>query len=301
MSDQENKDVEILKQLIENMDYSAMTDIVTKKSHKELMRLRQIYKIKFGTDLMPELKINLPGIYKKTMLALFTDPVEYDIDTIYKCLKSDTSKNEIIEIFASRPDWYLNKIKNLYARKYKIELEDEIKKGTLDDFKNLLLQILQCKRSTNQAPDLDLCKQLAEDFEREESEILTLDSSINSIFIQSSPQELIIISKEYNKSTQKLITETIENNFKGDVKKLLNSILFAKISPSEFYANLICDPINESEFDECARLIVTRAEIDLDQIKKYYKKLFRNDIIEDLGSKDSSEYTNLLKAICNSH
>ncbi len=95
MSDQENKDVEILKQLIENMDYSAMTDFVTKKSHKELMRLRQIYKIKFGTDLMPELKINLPGIYKKTMLALFTDPVEYDIDTIYKCLKSDTSKNEI--------------------------------------------------------------------------------------------------------------------------------------------------------------------------------------------------------------
>jgi annexin A7/11 len=278
-----------------------MTDFITRKTHKERMRLRQVYKQKFDKDLMSDLKSSFAGIYLKIILGLFTDPVEFDIDYIYKCLKEDTSYNILIEIFASRPDWYLNKIKNLYARKYKIDLEDEIKKGTLDDFKNLLLQILQCKRSTNQAPDLDLCKQLAEDFEREESEILTLDSSINSIFIQSSPQELIIISKEYNKSTQKLITETIDNNFKGDVKKLLNSILLAKISPSEFYANLICDAINESEFDECARLIVTRAEIDLDQIKKYYKKLFRNDIIEDLGSKDSSEYTNLLKAICNSH
>jgi hypothetical protein len=196
---------------------------------------------------------------------------------------------------------YLNKIKNLYVRKYNIELEDQIKKGTLDDFKKLLLQILECKRSTNQAPDLDLCHQLATDLEREESEILTLDSSINSIFIQSSPQELLVISKEYSKSTQKLITETIENNFKGDVKKLLNSILFAKISPSEFYAHLIEEAIKESEFDECERLIVSRAEIDLDQIKKYYKKLYEIDIIEDLGSKDSSEYTNLLKAICNSH
>ena len=128
-----------------------------------------------------------------------------------------------------------------------------------------------------------------------------MDSSINSIFIQSSPQELLLISKEYSKSTQKLITETIENNFKGDVKKLLNSILFAKISPSEFYAHLIEEAIKESEFDECSRLIVSRAEIDLDQIKKYYKKLYEIDIIEDLGSKDSSEYTNLLKAICNSH
>jgi hypothetical protein len=301
MEDQDNKDVENLKQLIDSVNYESLTKFVTSKSHKQRMKLRQIYKTKYGEDLMSELKTNLSGIYKKIMLALFTDPVEYDIDSIYKCIKADASKNVLIEIFASRPDWYLNKIKNLYVRKYNIELEDQIKKGTLDDFKKLLLQILECKRSTNQAPDLDLCHQLATDLEREESEILTLDSSINSIFIQSSPQELLVISKEYSKSTQKLITETIENNFKGDVKKLLNSILFAKISPSEFYAHLIEEAIKESEFDECARLIVSRAEIDLDQIKKYYKKLYEIDIIEDLGSKDSSEYTNLLKAICNSH
>ena len=301
MSDHDSKDVEDLKKLIENMDYSGMTNFITKRSHKELMKLRQIYKIKFGIDLMPELKSNLPGIYKKTVLALFTDPVEYDIDTIYKCMKSDTSKNEMIEIFASRPDWYLIKIKNLYAKKYNLDLEEQIKEGTLDDFKKLLLGILQCQRSTNEAPDLDYCKRVAEDLEQEESEKLTVDSTINIIFIQSSPQEMLIISKEYNKSTQKLITETIDKNFKGDVKRLLKAILIAKISPSEYYANLIYEAISGSLLDECARLLVTRAEIDLNQIKKYYKKLYENDIIEDIRSKDSNEYTNLLIEICNNH
>ena len=301
MSDHDSKDVEDLKKLIENMDYSGMTNFVTKRSHKELMKLRQIYKIKFGIDLMPELKSNLPGIYKKTVLALFTDPVEYDIDTIYKCMKSDTSKNEMIEIFASRPDWYLNKIKNLYAKKYNLDLEDQIKEGTLDDFKKLLLGILQCQRSTNEAPDLDYCKRVAEDLEQEESEKLTVDSTINIIFIQSSPQEMLTISKEYNKSTQKLITETIDKNFKGDVKRLLKAILIAKISPSEYYANLIYEAISGTLLDECARLLVTRAEIDLNQIKKYYKKLYENDITEDIRSKDSNEYTNLLIEICNNH
>jgi len=301
MSDHDSKDVEDLKKLIENMDYSGMTNFVTKRNHKELMKLRQIYKIKFGIDLMPELKSNLPGIYKKTVLALFTDPVEYDIDTIYKCMKSDTSKNEMIEIFASRPDWYLIKIKNLYAKKYNLDLEEQIKEGTLDDFKKLLLGILQCQRSTNEAPDLDYCKRVAEDLEQEESEKLTVDSTINIIFIQSSPQEMLIISKEYNKSTQKLITETIDKNFKGDVKRLLKAILIAKISPSEYYANLIYEAISGSLLDECARLLVTRAEIDLNQIKKYYKKLYENDIIEDIRSKDSNEYTNLLIEICNNH
>ena len=299
MEIQENKDVEDLKQLIENADYSSMTDFITRKTHKERMRLRQIYKQKFDKDLMSDLKSSFAGIYLKIILGLFTDPVEFDIDYIYKCLKEDTSYNILIEIFASRPDWYLNKIKNLYQRKYNIELEEHIKEGTLDDFKKLLLQILQSERSTNQSPDVDQCKRLAEDLEKEESENLTVDSPIiNSIFIKSSPQELVSISQEYNKSTQKLITQTINEHFKGNVKNLLNAILMAKISPSEYYANFIHESIDDE--DIILKVIISRAEIDFTQIKKYYLKLYENNVVNDI-KKDSHEYTNLLVAICNKH
>ena len=299
MEIQENKDVEDLKQLIENADYSSMTDFITRKTHKERMRLRQVYKQKFDKDLMSDLKSSFAGIYLKIILGLFTDPVEFDIDYIYKCLKEDASYNILIEIFASRPDWYLNKIKNLYQRKYNIELEEHIKEGTLDDFKKLLLQILQSERSTNQSPDVDQCKKLAEDLEQEESENLTVDSPIiNSIFIKSSPQELVSISQEYNKSTQKLITQTINEHFKGNVKNLLNAILMAKISPSEYYANVIHESIDDE--DIILKVIISRAEIDFTQIKKYYLKLYENNVVNDI-KKDSHEYTNLLVAICNKH
>ena len=299
MEIQENKDVEDLKQLIENADYSSMTDFITRKTHKERMRLRQVYKQKFDKDLMSDLKSSFAGIYLKIILGLFTDPVEFDIDYIYKCLKEDTSYNILIEIFASRPDWYLNKIKNLYQRKYNIELEEHIKEGTLDDFKKLLLQILQSERSTNQSPDIDQCRKLAEDLEQEESENLTVDSPIiNSIFIKSSPQELVSISQEYNKSTQKLITQTIDEHFKGNVKNLLNAILMAKISPSEYYANFIHESIDDE--DIILKVIISRAEIDFTQIKKYYLKLYENNVVNDI-KKDSHEYTNLLVAICNKH
>ena len=299
MEIQENKDVEDLKQLIENADYSSMTDFITRKTHKERMRLRQIYKQKFDKDLMSDLKSSFAGIYLKIILGLFTDPVEFVIDYIYKCLKEDTSYNILIEIFASRPDWYLNKIKNLYQRKYNIELEEHIKEGTLDDFKKLSLQILQSERSTNQSPDVDQCKKLAEDLEQEESENLTVDSPIiNSIFIKSSPQELVSISQEYNKSTQKLITQTINEHFKGNVKNLLNAILMAKISPSEYYANVIHESIDDE--DIILKVIISRAEIDFTQIKKYYLKLYENNVVNDI-KKDSHEYTNLLVAICNKH
>ena len=299
MEAQDNKDVEDLKQLINSVDYESLTKFVISKNHKERMKLRQIYKTKYEVDLMSELKTNFSGIYKKIMLALFTDPVEYDIDSIYKCIKANASKNVLIEIFASRPDWYLNKIKNLYSKKYNIELEEHIKEGNLDDFKNLLLQILQCERSVNQKPDADFCKNLANDLEQEESENLTVDSAImNSIFIRSSPQELVLISQEYNKSTQKLITEMINEHFRGNAKNLLYAILKSKISPSEYYANILHESIDDE--DIILRVIISRAEIDLAQIKKYYSKLYESDIVKDI-KKDTHEYTNLLVAICNMH
>ena len=299
MEIQENKDVEDLKQLIENADYSSMTNFITRMTHKERMKLRQIYKQKFNKDLMSDLKSSFAGIYLKIILGLFTDPVEFDIDYIYKSLKGDTSYNILIEIFASRPDWYLNKIKKLYLRKYNIELEDHIKEGTLDDFKKLIIQILKCERSTNQSPDVDHCKKLAEGLEQEESENLTVDSTIiNSIFIKSSPQELVSISQEYNKSTQKLITETINRHFKGNAKNLLNAILMAKISPSEYYANVMHESIDDE--DIILKVIISRAEIDFTQIKKYYLKLYENEVVNDI-KKDNHEYTNLLVAICNKH
>ena len=301
MDNSENKEAEILKNLLEKGEFSDITELISKKTQKQRMKLRQTYKKNYEVDLMTDLKSNLAGLYKKIVLALFTDPVEYDVDLIYNSLKNDDSKNILINIFASRPDWYLNKIKNIYLKKYNIELEEHINNDTSDDFNKLLLQILQCKRSKNQAPDIDQCKQLADDLEQEESNNLSIDSPIiNSIFMLLSPQELIMVCKEYHKSTERLLTDMVNEKFKGNVKKLLNAILMAKISPSEFFANALHEALADNSFDESIiSILISRADVDLNVIKKYYFKLYENDLADDIANKDKSEYINLLVGICN--
>ena len=301
MDNSDDKEVEILKNLLEKGEFSDITELISKKTQKQRMKLRQTYKKNYEVDLMTDLKSNLAGLYKKIVLALFTDPVEYDVDLIYNSLKNDDSKNILINIFASRPDWYLNKIKNIYLKKYNIELEEHINNDTSDDFNKLLLQILQCKRSKNQAPDIDQCKQLADDLEQEESNNLSIDSPIiNSIFMLLSPQELIMVCKEYHKSTERLLTDMVNEKFKGNVKKLLNAILMAKISPSEFFANALHEALADNSFDESIiSILISRADVDLNVIKKYYFKLYENDLADDIANKDKSEYINLLVGICN--
>ncbi len=301
MDNSDDKEVEILKNLLEKGEFSDITELISKKTQKQRMKLRQTYKKNYEVDLMTDLKSNLAGLYKKIVLALFTDPVEYDVDLIYNSLKNDDSKNILINIFASRPDWYLNKIKNIYLKKYNIELEEHINNDTSDDFNKLLLQILQCKRSKNQAPDIDQCKQLADDLEQEESNNLSIDSPIiNSIFMLLSPQELIMVCKEYHKSTERLLTDMVNEKFKGNVKKLLNAILMAKISPSEFFANALHEALADNSFDESIiSILISRADVDLNVIKKYYFKLYENDLADDIANKDKNEYINLLVGICN--
>ena len=301
MDNSENKEAEILKNLLVKGEFSDITELISKKTQKQRMKLRQTYKKNYEVDLMTDLKSNLAGLYKKIVLALFTDPVEYDVDLIYNSLKNDDSKNILINIFASRPDWYLNKIKNIYLKKYNIELEEHINNDTSDDFNKLLLQILQCKRSKNQAPDIDQCKQLADDLEQEESNNLSIDSPIiNSIFMLLSPQELIMVCKEYHKSTERLLTDMVNEKFKGNVKKLLNAILMAKISPSEFFANALHEALADNSFDESIiSILISRADVDLNVIKKYYFKLYENDLADDIANKDKNEYINLLVGICN--
>jgi hypothetical protein len=59
------------------------------------------------------------------------------------------------------------------------------------------------------------------------------------------------------------------------------------------------EAIEETMIDEnmITRVIVTRSEIDLNQIKRYYMKLYGSNFVDDLKNNNSNEYINLLVEI----
>ena len=59
----------------------------------------------FGKYLMSDINSELIGNFKKIIFELFTDPVEYDVDSIYKSIsESGTDEDTLIEILSSRPN-----------------------------------------------------------------------------------------------------------------------------------------------------------------------------------------------------
>lgn len=305
MITQKVKDVKSINEAIKGsqIDNDKLINIVGKRTYKDRMEIRSEYKRQFNSDLMSEFINHFNGDYKMAMLAIFTDPVEYDADSIYKAIKNK-EEDTLIEILTSRPGFYLNKIKEIYKKKYKKELENDLIEDNSSDLRKLLVYLLQKKRSINEKPNKDECIKKAEklkDLDDFRGGRIDKESVFKEILALSSPHELACISREYHKLTNNMLTTAIDDAFSGDKKKLFKTILYALISPSEYFATRIHEAISESKTNKSllTRILVTRAEIDLARIKQYYLKLYNKNIIDDINNDVSGNYKQLLFTIYN--
>lgn len=274
--------------------------VVTSNKTQERLKIKKAYEEKYKKNLIDDLKSELSGKFEDAMVALFKEPVEYDCECIYNAMKgAGTDENCLIEVIASRPNWLLEKIKKKYSELYKKELVEDIKGDTSGDFQKILEGILRCKRSEVKEINKENCEKIAKELSetKEEGWVVNDESSVFYNYIMnSSPKELSAIAREYYRLSGKTIIDGIENNFKGDAKDLLKSILYSLVSPSEYFATRIKKAIEGFGTDNktLIRILITRCEVDMNIIKKYYKQLYNKDMIEDIKNDISGDYQKLM-------
>ena len=294
------KDAETLRNAMKGLgtDEAAIIKVIANRNNAQRQKIKSAYKTAYGRDLIDDLKSELKGNFEDAVVALFEPPVEYDVDQLRKAMKgAGTDEDTLIEIIASRPNWLLKQIKDKYQEKYKKSLEDAIAGEVGGDLKRLLTSLLQCNRSENAHPNDAECQKKAKElFDAGEGKWGTDESVFNKIFTLSSPMELALISRHYHKLSGKTILEAIKKEFSGDMQKLLTTIVYAIISPSEYFATRVNKAIKGWGTNDnlLIRVLVTRDEIDMPQIKQYYKQLYGKDMLTDIKNDCSGDYQKLL-------
>ena len=85
-------------------DEKAIINICTGRTNAQRLEIVKAYKASYGRDLIADLKSELHGKFEDAMIALFTDPIEYDADELRKAMKGlGTSEDTLIEIIAKAP------------------------------------------------------------------------------------------------------------------------------------------------------------------------------------------------------
>jgi hypothetical protein len=279
-------------------DEAAIIKVIANRTNKQRQEIKKMYKTCYGRDLIKDLKDELSGNFEDAALALFETPVDYDVLQLKKAMKgAGTDEDSLIEIIASRPTSQLKAIRDAYKLKYGKSLEDEIASETSGTFKKLLVSLLQANRSENTYPDEHEAKKDAKNlYEAGEGQWGTDESEFNKIFALRSPAELCCINKHYVQMTGKGLLDVVESEFSGDTKKLLKTIIFAMLAPSEYFATRImkaCKGLGTND-NLLIRVIITRDEIDMPQIKASFQKLYGHSLVDEIKDETSGDYKKLL-------
>ena len=283
-------------------DEKAIIKIIANRTNRERLAMIDSFKRQFNRDLIKDLKSELSGKFEDATLALFQDPLTYDVVSLKNAMKGlGTDEDTLIEILATRPNYYINNIKKKYLQMYGKSLEQDLSGELSGDLKKVMLTLASAFRSENTNPDQAACHDKAEQlYKAGEKRLGTNEKVFYDILTKASPQEIILIDKIYSQNHKHGLLKAIDNEFSGNMKKLLRTIVYVSLNPSEYFASRVNYAIKGIGTKDklLIRILVSRDEIDIQQIKEAYKRLYKKDMVKAVESDTSGDYKRLLVELC---
>jgi len=295
-------DAKLIKQSISKpKNFNQLIEIVSHRSNAQRQNIVQAYYNHYNINILDDLKTELSGHFKEAVIALFYTPIDYDCFQLYKAMKGlGTNEDTLIEILATRSNNTINAIKARYPQMYGKELVRVVESDTSGFFRQILLELLKAERPNNPNPDQKQCEDCAKMlYDAESLKKEALQRTYILMFTQKSREEFALISKIYYQWYSKTFLDAIESNFSGDVRKVLKAIAYALLSPSEYFAYRINKAIKGFGTNDTIliRVLVSRDEIDINRIKRYYKQLYTKELYDAVSEDVSGDYKNLLLAL----
>ena len=276
----------------------SLINLILSKNKRDRYELRNAYKSFYGKDLIDDVNSALSGNFRRVVVDLFRPPQERDAIYLYKAMKgAGTDEETLIEIICSRSNVELEKIKEEYKRIYNEELEKKVSSDTSGSLRNILISLLQCKRSENSVPNDAECRLIAEElYKAGEGKLGTDKEKFNKIFTLSSPPELFSINNYYSELSTKSLMEAVDKEYSGNIKNALNTILEATISPSNYFSRRVNKAVKGLGTNDkmLIRNICCREEIDMKEVRESYKNIFGKDMIYDIKDDTSGDYQKIL-------
>ena len=297
-----SNDAMIIRQCISKpKNMAGLINIVAHRSNEQRQYISQEYFRQFKKSLFDDLKSELSGNFEDAVIALFYTPEDYDCYQLRKAMKGlGTNEDTLIEILATRSNERINRIKQRYNEMYNRNLVADVESDTSGFFREILKKLLEANRPNNPYPDEQECSRNAKELydagiQKKGKEQLTY----LYILTQKSREELATISKIYYKWYSKTLFQEIESLFSGDARRVLKAIVYALLSPSEYFAYRIHKAIKGLGTNDTIliRVLVSRDEIDINRIKRYYKQLYQKELYEAVKEDVSGDYRNLLLAL----
>ncbi|XP_048519055.1 annexin B9 isoform X1 [Dendroctonus ponderosae] len=266
-------------------DEATVIDVLVNRSNEQRRQIAATFKTMYGKDLMKELKSELRGNFEDVVVALMTDPVEFQAKELHHAISGlGTDEITIVEILGVYDNEAVVNIGNAYEGLYQTSLEADIKGDASGHLKRLLVSLANGHRDESDQVDEEAARGDAQAL-LQAGELLfagTDESVFNMILCQRNRAQLRRIFHEYEEITGHSIEQAVENEFSGTVKDSLLQLVHCVRDPVEFLAARLHDAMAGIGTDDrtLIRIVVARSEIDLGEIKEVYEAKYGKSLAE---------------------
>ena len=271
-----------------------LLDIIMKNNLKNRVDIANYYQSKYEISLFDEIKSKVKSDFGYCAAQLFLSPLDFCIHHLKLGLKG---KNEcVMEQLTSRTPEELKLIEDKYNKTTGKNLKDDIKKAFNGAIGNNLINLWDNKRIINPTPNKSDCENFANILiKNKPKDWVEQENIFKEIFIQRSPEELILIARYYLKNSGKNLIDDIESKTDGNTRNLLKEILYNNIMPHEIFADKIRFAIAGIGTDEetLSRALVSRCELDMASIRDMYQTKYNTSLKEDIIGDTSKNYQKL--------
>ncbi|XP_051827019.1 annexin A13 isoform X1 [Antechinus flavipes] len=282
-------------------DENAIIEVLSSRTADQRQKIKEKYKTTYGKDLEEVLKSELSGNFEKTALALLDLPSEYSARELHKAMKGiGTDESVLIEILCTRTNKEIKAIKEAYQRLFNSNLESDVKGDTSGHFKKILVSLLQADRDEGENVDKDLAGQDAKDFyDAGENRWGTDEMTFNEILTKRNYKQLRATFLAYQTLIGKDIEEAIEEETSGDMKKAYLTLVKCSRDCQGYFAELLYKSMKGIGTDEetLIRIIVTRAEVDLQTVKEKFQEKYQKSLEDTIKSDTSGDFRKLLLSL----
>ncbi|UJR22212.1 hypothetical protein I4U23_025276 [Adineta vaga] len=292
----------------------ALIDIIANRSNIQRQQIKLHYKTMYGVDLVKQVGGELSGHFKETINALFDAPANYEAWALHEALNSGR-EGTLREILLTRTNGEIRAIVDAYRRIYNKDLEHDITNRVRGkDFKRMLVSAIQANREEltpqqiQQARQMGIESVIDRNRARQDADDLykagagkmgTDEKTFNAIFSRRSYYQLRATFEEYQQKHRKDIAQVIRSEFSGDAQDAYLVLITCVRDRPSFFAERIHKAVSGlgTKDSTLIRVIVSRSEIDLAQIKMRYQQTYNRSLAQDVGGDTSGDYKRLLLSI----
>ena len=303
LKDLENKSIQFHNALFDKaINENIIVDILSNTTNEERQIIRGFYKKNYNHPIQNDINTQLTNKLREIAIDMFDTPYEYDARELHIALNSFTNDdNTIVEIFASRPKAHLEIVDMAYKKFFKISLREDVQKQGSKEYSQFLIAIMDIERPLEQKIMGDKASNIAKELIKNRLKVYGTNVNLfKKVFLEKSREDLILISRAYFELTKKSLYDAIDAEVEGKNKRLLKGLLFAVITPAQWFAKKCSKAIEGmgENNNTLLRILISRAEIDMYAIRDYYYMDKNKEIKDDIEDEINGAYGQILANLC---